>query len=548
MKRIFVLSFVTILGFAACHKQPSEAERKAEIERRVQDRLAAERRANERKHLAQRQSELEARLEAIAAERRNSKPAPTPATSPSAAGTETEGETGSYATFYRKLEPYGDWMETSAYGYVFQPHPAAQSPAWRPYTNGHWVYTDAGWTWISDERFGWATYHYGRWIRLRDVGWVWVPGDQWAPAWVSWRRGNDYVGWAPLPPEARFDRLTGIRNWADNYYDIGPGQYCFVPTNEFGRKVTPGEIVPPERNVTIINQTINVTNITYTNSSVVDRGLSYDDLRARSHQPIQRYRLERKQDLNSELPAIQGEVVTLLTADLHREGQPARPGRVARKIDQTVVERGWDRLPDAQAAQKAREKMNAEATPPPNLPPRQFVRPTNQVATLPAGEAVKSGGPPAAARNETSTERAGPSASPVSKTTGTHATPLAESVEPSSQESPSNPINTDQSDEKKATDQGERQDERAQRRAVREKKMLERRGQNKDAPEAKPKAAATGTMTPAPSRSPVASPTPVSQDKKSAAELRQERRERRARRAAERSPVSPSPSPETKQP
>ena len=226
-----------------------------------------------------------------------------------------DARTGSYATFYRKLDPYGDWMETSDYGYVFQPRQAAQSRDWRPYTNGHWVYTDAGWTWISDEQFGWATYHYGRWIRLRSVGWVWVPGEQWAPAWVSWRKGNDYVGWAPLPPEAQFDRHTGIRNWADNYYDIGPEQYAFVPANQFGAKVSAHVVVPTERNVTIINQTTNVTNITYNNSVIVDRGPSYDDLRARSSQPIERFRLERTQDSNNEGPVFRGEVVALPTVD-----------------------------------------------------------------------------------------------------------------------------------------------------------------------------------------------------------------------------------------
>ena len=104
-----------------------------------------------------------------------------------------DAESGSYSTFYRKLEPYGDSTETGDYGYVFQPRQAAHSRDWRPYTNGRWVYTDAGWTWISDEQFGWATYHYGRWIRLRSVGWVWVPGEQWAPAWVSGARAR-YVG------------------------------------------------------------------------------------------------------------------------------------------------------------------------------------------------------------------------------------------------------------------------------------------------------------------------------------------------------------------
>ena len=54
--------------------------------------------------------------------------------------------------------------------------------------------------WVSDEPFGWATYHYGRWGYAEDIGWYWVPGRRWAPAWVSWRRGSDHIVWAPLPP------------------------------------------------------------------------------------------------------------------------------------------------------------------------------------------------------------------------------------------------------------------------------------------------------------------------------------------------------------
>ena len=55
------------------------------------------------------------------------------------------------------------------------------------YADGYWAYTDVGWTWISYEDFGWATYHYGRWASLADYGWVWFPGSdlEWGPAWVS---------------------------------------------------------------------------------------------------------------------------------------------------------------------------------------------------------------------------------------------------------------------------------------------------------------------------------------------------------------------------
>jgi hypothetical protein len=57
--------------------------------------------------------------------------------------------------------------------------------------------------WVSDEPFGWATYHYGRWGFHWTVGWYWVPDTVWAPAWVTWRTSGDYVVWAPMPPRGR---------------------------------------------------------------------------------------------------------------------------------------------------------------------------------------------------------------------------------------------------------------------------------------------------------------------------------------------------------
>ncbi|MDP9098844.1 MAG: hypothetical protein M3N48_07610, partial [Verrucomicrobiota bacterium] len=246
MKKFSVFPLIAALAFfVSCQKQQTEEERKAEVERQVQDRLASERVEAEKQRLAQDQAALEAREKAVAdresAAAATAPPSQGPATTPRrpvvTARTETHKEkrsTASYGMFYQKLDPYGEWRETNDYGYVWQPREAEQSRAWRPYTEGRWVYSDAGWTWVSDEPYGWATYHYGRWLRLKRVGWVWVPGDEWAPAWVSWRTSKDYVGWAPLPPEARFDRSSGIHNWADSYYDIGPDQYSFVSCNELG--------------------------------------------------------------------------------------------------------------------------------------------------------------------------------------------------------------------------------------------------------------------------------------------------------------------------
>src|SRR5437588_703516 len=272
MRKFFVvLAVIAVATLVSCQKRQTEAEKNAEVERQVQERLAAEHQTEQQQQLQQQQADLYAREKALA-EKENAAAA-TPARRERAESEPVTraravsgaGPTSGYSTFYTKLEPHGAWLETADYGYVWQPREAESSRSWRPYTNGRWVYTDAGWTWISEEPFGWATYDYGRWTRLRGIGWVWVPGNEWAPAWVSWRKSDEYVGWAPLPPEARFERGSGIHNWADNYYDIGPEQYCFVPTVSLGEQRIERVVVPAEQNLTIVNRTTNVTNITYTN-------------------------------------------------------------------------------------------------------------------------------------------------------------------------------------------------------------------------------------------------------------------------------------------
>jgi hypothetical protein len=102
------------------------------------------------------------------------------------------------------LGSYGAWRRHTRFGDVWVP--ADRPRDWRPYTVGHWVYTDEyGWYWVSDDQeadWGWITYHYGRWYRDADYGWLWIPDNVWGPAWVDWRYGDQYVGWAPEPPEA----------------------------------------------------------------------------------------------------------------------------------------------------------------------------------------------------------------------------------------------------------------------------------------------------------------------------------------------------------
>lgn len=381
----------------SCQKQQTEAEKNAEIERQVQERLASERQAQQQQQLDQRQADLDAREKALA-EKQNATTASTPAEQGESESRESESAirtraprpaiTTGYSTFYNRLEPYGDWIEAGDYGYVFHPREAERSSNWRPYTDGRWVYTDAGWTWISEEPFGWATYHYGRWTRLRGVGWVWVPGNQWAPAWVSWRKSNDYVGWAPLPPEARFDQRIGIRNWSDSYYEVGPDQYCFVASREFGAPRVQQTLLPPERNVMIINQTTNVTNITYNNTTIVNEGPNYDEVRAISREPMQRFRLERNVnvDVSAEpsRPEMRGETVVIAAPVIAAPGANERPTTVKQTVAAAAVDLGWAAIVNQEEAKKARQKMKSEATAPSNAPSKKFMRPASSAGAAPA--------------------------------------------------------------------------------------------------------------------------------------------------------------------
>jgi hypothetical protein len=97
--------------------------------------------------------------------------------------------------FHDTLSPYGTWVHVSRYGDVWRPRVAA---AWRPFTNGHWVYTNSGPYWDGYEPYAWVVYHYGHWVWLEGYGWAWVPGYQYDAAPVSWAYGDSYIGWSPI--------------------------------------------------------------------------------------------------------------------------------------------------------------------------------------------------------------------------------------------------------------------------------------------------------------------------------------------------------------
>ena len=154
-----------------------------------------------------------------------------------------------YNTFHDELSPYGTWQNYPGYGNVWVCNVAGFSPY---NTGGHWAYTRFGWTWVSDYNWGWAPFHYGRWGYDNAFGYFWVPGYTWGPAWVSWRNGGDYYGWAPLSPGLNVSINVGV--------GIGAASWIFLPHRYMGYQNSYNYYVPRQQNVTIIRNTTIINN------------------------------------------------------------------------------------------------------------------------------------------------------------------------------------------------------------------------------------------------------------------------------------------------
>ncbi|GGX73722.1 hypothetical protein GJV26_13960 [Massilia dura] len=124
-----------------------------------------------------------------------------------------------YVTGYEELDQYGSWTVNDEYGPLWAPR--SVSSGWSPYSDGRWAWVAPwGWTWVDNAPWGYAPFHYGRWVMV-DRRWCWAPGrivgrPVWAPALVGWvggagwsvafndRRHRPGLGWYPLTPRDRY--------------------------------------------------------------------------------------------------------------------------------------------------------------------------------------------------------------------------------------------------------------------------------------------------------------------------------------------------------
>jgi hypothetical protein len=182
--------------------------------------------------------------------------------------------------FETSLAPHGAWLVTSTCGRVWRPHAHVVGDGFMPYhSGGEWVYTDYGWSFETDWEWGWAVYHYGRWCPDPGEGWVWVPGTVWAPAWVEWRTGGGYIGWAPLLPPTVVVTHTHVH-------------WVFVEAQHFHGGHHVHHAVPPERRREIYETAQPVHKVVKHESASWSHGPDADELSRTTGKEVRRVRVE----------------------------------------------------------------------------------------------------------------------------------------------------------------------------------------------------------------------------------------------------------------
>ncbi|MBI3881349.1 MAG: hypothetical protein HY301_14960, partial [Verrucomicrobia bacterium] len=195
--------------------------------------------------------------------------------------------------FYEELQPYGNWVQVSDYGWCWQPTVVVANAGWRPYGDrGRWLWTTSGWYWQSDYSWGWAPFHYGRWYCHPRYSWVWVPETTWGPSWVSWRYSSSHCGWAPLPPAARFNSGIGFTYFGGNVgvgfeFGLSFGHYTYVPANRFCDR-NPWVHRVPESHTKVLYQNTTVVNnyVVGNNNTIINHGAGRETIARSVAKPI----------------------------------------------------------------------------------------------------------------------------------------------------------------------------------------------------------------------------------------------------------------------
>ncbi len=227
--------------------------------------------------------------------------------------------------FYDDLSPWGEWLRVEPWGWVWSPWD--MEPGWRPYTHGRWALTGLGWTWVSDWPWGWAPFHYGRWTYHSYYGWLWVPGTVWAPAWVAWRYGNGWIGWAPLPPDVHWRFGFGLDLGGLNLdLVIAEHGWCFVDEHSFLAPRVWNHLAPLPRHRWLLRETRDRTRYEEREHQVTARPFGVEELEP-GVGAVPRYDIEELERPPDREEGIRGGTVRVYRPKLPETPEP--PGEIA---------------------------------------------------------------------------------------------------------------------------------------------------------------------------------------------------------------------------
>ncbi|MFO1184897.1 MAG: DUF6600 domain-containing protein [Bauldia sp.] len=222
-----------------------------------------------------------------------------------------QGASASISIFFNDLQPYGSWVQHSRYNYVWVPE--VIDADWAPYTNGHWEFVEGyGWYFQSDEPFAAVVYHYGRWAYDAGIGWFWVPGTVWAPAWVSWRQSDDFVGWAPLPPEGNGFAI----GFSISTATIPEASWHFVPAPRFLDRDLRPQIIFVRDRPEIYRQSNRIGSVRVQNNIVINNVLNINFIENKTNRRVEVRRPERVGDVNQSRSTGDGNTIKVVTGQL----------------------------------------------------------------------------------------------------------------------------------------------------------------------------------------------------------------------------------------
>ena len=248
---------------------------------------------------------------------------------------------------YEDLDDYGGWRPVPGYGNVWFPHTTVVD--WAPYRYGHWVWISPwGWTWVDDEPWGFAPFHYGRWVVVRGV-WGWVPCPPrstevevayvrpvYAPALVAWVGGPRFsmaiavgggggggVAWFPLGPrEVYVPSYHVSRTYVNNVNVSNTTVNNTYVTNVYNTTVV-------NQNVNVQNNTTNnvhINNIKYVNQSVPGAVTATSHEAFVSAQPISRHmvKVDSREVVNAPVATASAPVAVPPKQAVLGAGEPAK--------------------------------------------------------------------------------------------------------------------------------------------------------------------------------------------------------------------------------